>query len=28
LACYHLVPSDVRSKFLRLVRSIADEEGS
>lgn len=27
LACYHLVPSDVRSKFLRLVRSIADEEG-
>jgi len=28
LACYHLVPADVRSKFLRLVRSIADEEGS
>lgn len=27
LAFYHQVPADVRSKFLRLVRSIADEEG-
>jgi len=26
LASYHHVPADVRSKFLRLVRSIADEE--
>lgn len=25
LASYHQVPGDVRSKFLRLVRSIADE---
>lgn len=28
LASYHLVSSDVRSKFLRLVRSIADDENS
>jgi transcriptional regulator with XRE-family HTH domain len=28
LSAYHQVPGDVRSKFLRLVRSIADEEGS
>lgn len=27
LAAYHQVPAEVRSKFLRLVRSIADEEG-
>ena len=27
LASYHQVPADVRSKFLRLVRSIADEDG-
>ena len=27
LAAYHQVPADVRSKFLRLVRSIADEDG-
>lgn len=27
LALYHQVPADVRSKFLRLVRSIADEKG-
>lgn len=26
LAAYHRVPGDVRSKFLRLVRSIADDE--
>lgn len=26
LASYHQVSSDVRSKFLRLVRSIADDE--
>jgi len=28
LKAYHRVPSDVRSKFLRLVRSIADQEES
>lgn len=28
LVAYHMVPRDVRSKFLRLVRSIADEESS
>lgn len=28
LASYHLVSKDVRSKFLRLVRSIADEPES
>lgn len=27
LASYHQVPAEVRSKFLRLVRSIADEDG-
>lgn len=27
LAAYHRVAVDVRSKFLRLVRAIADEEG-
>lgn len=27
LASYHQVPAEVRSKFLRLVRSIADEGG-
>jgi transcriptional regulator with XRE-family HTH domain len=26
LAAYHTIPREVRSKFLRLVRSIADEE--
>jgi transcriptional regulator with XRE-family HTH domain len=28
LAAYHRVSRDVRSKFLRLVRSIADDENS
>lgn len=28
LTAYHMVPRDVRSKFLRLVRSIADEESA
>lgn len=28
LSAYHMVPALVRSKFLRLVRSIADEEAS
>jgi transcriptional regulator with XRE-family HTH domain len=28
LAAYHLVPREVRRKFLRLVRSIADDEES
>ncbi|MEN8196977.1 MAG: helix-turn-helix domain-containing protein [Pseudomonadota bacterium] len=27
LTAYHQVPADVRSRFLRLVRSIADEDG-
>ena len=28
LSYFHMVPDDVRSKFLRLVRSIADQEES
>jgi len=28
LSAYHAIPREVRSKFLRLVRSIADEKGT